>query len=97
MKATWYPCLNQTPHEQHPHASAPNDWCAGVGEPRSDFRGVYEAAASLDTAERIAEAVEEYADDLEPPTTVEWLELRDWFKDLLHEIAARAREIGGAR
>jgi hypothetical protein len=45
-------------------------------------------------AERIATIIEEYADDLQPPTTVEWLELRDWFKDLLHEVAAKAREIG---
>jgi hypothetical protein len=47
-------------------------------------------------SEQIATIIEEYADDLEPPTTVEWLELRDWFKDLLHEVAAKAREIGGA-
>lgn len=47
-------------------------------------------------AERIATVIEEYADDLEPPTTVDWLELRSWFKGLLHEAAARAREIGGA-
>jgi hypothetical protein len=47
-------------------------------------------------AEQIATIIEEYADDLQPPTTVEWLELRDWFKDLLHEVAAKAREIGDA-
>jgi hypothetical protein len=70
--------------------------CGGTASPASAFRGVYEAAASLQTAEDIATIVEEYADDLEPPTTVEWLELRDWFKGLLHEVAARAREIGGA-
>jgi len=68
----------------------------GGATPAIDSRGVYEAAASLQTAEDIATVIEEYADDLEPPTTVEWLELRDWFKDLLHEVAARAREIGGA-
>jgi hypothetical protein len=81
---------------------------AGSGEPAvaageagsipagNPFRGVYEAAASLQTAEDIATVIEEYADDLEPPTTSEWLEQRSWFKGLLHEVAARAREIGGA-
>lgn len=45
-------------------------------------------------AEEIAEAAELEADDLDMPTTVEWLELRDWFKDRLHMVAAKAREVG---
>jgi hypothetical protein len=53
-------------------------------------------AIDREAVEDIATIIEEYADDLQPPTTVEWLELRDWFKDLLHEVAAKAREIGDA-
>lgn len=59
------------------------------------FGGVAQAVGAAEVAEKIATVAEEYADDLEPPTTVDWLELRDWFKDQLHQVAARAREIGG--
>ena len=54
-----------------------------------------EAEVKAEVAEKIAEFAEEAADDLEPPTTSEWLELRDWFKDQLHALAAKAREAGG--
>lgn len=59
------------------------------------FSGVAQAVGAAEVAEKIATVAEEFADDLEPPITVEWLELRDWFKDQLHAVAARAREIGG--
>ena len=49
-----------------------------------------------DPTEHIAWILEECADDLTPPITTDWLELRDWFKDQLHELAAKARKIGGA-
>ena len=52
------------------------------------------ALGRKETAEEIAWALEECADDLTPPITTEWLELRDWFKGQLHEVAAKAREIG---
>lgn len=46
-------------------------------------------------AEEIATAAEEAADDLDMPIMSDYLEQRDWVKDQLHALAARAREIGG--
>ena len=43
-------------------------------------------------AEELAEALVTAADELDMPSTVEWLHLRDWFKDLLHESAAVIRK-----
>lgn len=50
---------------------------------------------SDDIAEEIAAAIEEVADDLNPPGMSDWLEMRDWFKGELHKLAAKARAIGG--
>lgn len=59
------------------------------------FRAIAEAAASAETAEKIATFAEEAADDCNPPVLQDWLEYRDWFKDQLHELARQAREAGG--
>lgn len=66
-----------------------------AAERAESFRGIHEKTSAAETAEKIAWVLEECADDLTPPITTEWLELRDWFKDQLHAMAARAREIGG--
>jgi hypothetical protein len=63
----------------------------------AEFRAIADAAQALDTSEAIAVIIEEAADDLEPPTTTDWLELRSWFKGQLHTLAAQAREAGGWR
>lgn len=62
-----------------------------------EFRAIHDAAQALDISEAIAVIIEEAADDLEPPTTTDWLELRSWFKGQLHTLAAQAREAGGHR
>lgn len=59
------------------------------------FRAIAEAAASAETAEKIAAIAEEAADDLDVPVLQDWLEYQHWFKAQLHQLAAQAREAGG--
>lgn len=77
-------------------------WAGTKEHTRDIWRGItrrgLEAAAGdirKQVAEELAAIAEEEADDLDLPVMSDYLEQRDWFKDRLHDLAAKAREIGG--